>query len=219
MTTRRPSTSRRRPKRLTKAQRARRAEWRVRGWILGVMAALVIITGAVIVFAPRPATLPDIASVAVNPSAVPSMSVNGYDGEQIVNAAVIVDVGNQLGLSPRDQAIAVMTAMGESSLRNIDYGDWETTGRTNPDGTRTSSLGLFQQQDWWGSRDERLDPATTAHLFYAAMLRKVPSPERESLAPTVVAHRVQVNSDEDHYAQYWQDAVAVVAALAELPPA
>lgn len=194
-------------------RRARRREWRTRGIILGSFAAIVLITLGSIALVPKAPQLPDIATVAVNPSAVPPLNVAGYDREQLVNAAVIVDVGNQLGLGPRDQAIAVMTAMGESSLRNIDYGDWETSGRTNPDGSPTSSVGLFQQQAWWGTTDERMDPATSARLFYDALVRKVPG--RDALAPTVVAHRVQVNDDEGHYAAYWEDAVAVVAALAE----
>lgn len=209
--TRRPPN--RRKGRLTKKQRAARREWRVRGVILAVIVGVVGMTVAIIAATPPAPVLPDVASVRVDPSSVPAMTVDGYDHEQLVNAAVIIDVGNQLGLGPRDQAIAVMTAMGESSLRNIDYGDWETARRTNPDGSPTSSLGLFQQQDWWGTRDERLDPPTSARLFYAAMLRKVP--DREGLEPTVVAHLVQVNSDEQHYATYWDSAVAVVAALAQ----
>ncbi len=202
-----------RKRRLTKKQQAVRREWRLRGVILASIVGVAGITIAVIAAAPPAPVLPDVVSVSVDPSAVPAMTVDGYDQEQLVNAAVIIDVGNQLGLGPRDQAIAVMTAMGESSLRNIDYGDWETSQRTNPDGSPTSSLGLFQQQDWWGSRDERLDPPTSARLFYAAMLRKVP--DRDNLEPTIVAHLVQVNSDEEHYAKYWESAVAVVAALAQ----
>ncbi|MFK4788302.1 peptidase M23 [Microbacterium sp. ZW T5_56] len=203
----------RRKRRLTKKQRAARREWRLRGIILAAIVGVVGITVAIIAATPPAPVLPDVASVRVDPSSVPAMTVDGYDQEQLVNAAVIIDVGNQLGLGPRDQAIAVMTAMGESSLRNIDYGDWETAQRTNPDGSPTSSVGLFQQQDWWGTRDERLDPSTSAHLFYAAMLRKVP--DRDGLEPTVVAHLVQVNSDEQHYAKYWDSAVAVIAALAQ----
>ncbi len=176
------------------------------------MIGLTLVIILVVALAPRPARLPDVASVAVDPRAVPSMSVAAYDRDQLVNAAVIIDVGNRLGLSPRDQAIAVMTAMGESSLRNIDFGDWETSGERNPDGTPTSSLGLFQQQDWWGTREARMDPATSAGLFYAAMLEKTPG--RSGMEPTLVAHEVQVNDDAEHYARYWQDAVAVVAALA-----
>jgi len=134
-----------------------------------------------------------------------------YSQEQRDNAAIIMSAGRDLGLSERDQTIAVMTAMGESSLRNLDYGDWETSGVTNPDGSRTTSIGLFQQQDGWGTRDERLDPYTAAVLFYRAMVARVP--DRDSLEPTEVAHRTQINRDRDHYAPYWPRAVALIAAL------
>lgn len=136
-----------------------------------------------------------------------------YDSEQLCHASTIIEVGAGLGLSTRDQTIAVMTAMGESSLRNIPYGDWETSGERNPDGSPTTSVGLFQQQDGWGSRDQRMDPPTAAALFYRAMLERVPQPERDGLEPTLVAHRTQVNDDPQHYARYWPSAVAVVESL------
>ncbi|WP_238706906.1 peptidase M23 [Microbacterium lushaniae] len=136
-----------------------------------------------------------------------------YDAEQLGNAATIMAAGADMGLSLRDQAIAVMTAMGESSLRNIDYGDWETSGVTNPDGSRTTSIGLFQQQDGWGTREQRLDARTAATLFYAAMLEKVPEPERLQTEPTLIAHRTQINRDPQHYGRYWPIAVRVVEEL------
>ncbi|MFX8899296.1 hypothetical protein ABTN01_19435, partial [Acinetobacter baumannii] len=89
----------------------------------------------------------------------------------------VMQAGEGLGLNDRDQTIGVMTAMGESSLRNIDYGDWETGGVTNPDGTRTTSIGLFQQQNGWGSREERLDPYIASTKFFQAMIEKVPDRE------------------------------------------
>lgn len=139
--------------------------------------------------------------------------VSGWDSEQLGNAATIMRAGTDLGLSARDQAIGVMAAMGESSLRNIDYGDWETSGLTNPDGSRTTSIGLFQQQDGWGSREQRLDPYTAATLFYRAMTTAVPESERHGLDPTLVAHRTQINADPQHYARYWPAAVRVLEKL------
>ena len=133
------------------------------------------------------------SSVSVNPDSVPQTEIAGYGHEQLVNAANVMKAGADQGLNVRDQTIGVMTAMGESSLRNIDYGDWETGGVTNPDGTRTTSIGLFQQQDGWGTREERLDPYISSTKFFQAMVAKVP--DRESLEPTIVAHRTQVNAD------------------------
>ncbi len=141
--------------------------------------------------------------------------ISGYGVDQLVHACTIMVAGRDLGVDVRDQTIAVMTAMGESSLRNIDYGDWETSGVTNPDGSRTTSVGLFQQQDNWGTREARLDPYTAATLFYRAMTDRVPG--RQSLEPTLVAHYTQVNADPYHYARYWDAADRVVAALNAAP--
>lgn len=140
-----------------------------------------------------------------------------YDADQLDNARAIMDVGRDAGLSTRDETLAVMTAMGESGLRNIDYGDWETSGVRNPDGTPTTSIGLFQQQDGWGTREQRLDPRTAAALFYGALVDEVPEPERSVLEPTIVAHRVQINRDPDHYTPYWPRAQKLVAALSDVP--
>ena len=74
--------------------------------------------------------------------------VAGYSGEQLQNAAAIMNAATSLGLSPRAQLLGVMTAMGESSLRNIVYGDYETSGILNPNGTRTTSMAC---SSWpWG---------------------------------------------------------------------
>lgn len=137
-----------------------------------------------------------------------------FSVEQLDNAATIVAAGRDAGLPERDQTIAVMTALGESSLRNIAYGDWETSGVTNPDGTRTTSMGLFQQQESWGSEESRMDPYTSATLFYRAMVARVPEPGRSDLEPTLVAHRTQMNRDAQHYAPYWEQAAEIVADLA-----
>src|SRR5690606_25400488 len=124
--------------------------------------------------------------------------------------AVIVRTAKARGFGREGQIIGVMAAMGESSLRNIDYGDWETSGITNPDGTRTSSIGLFQQQDWWGSAEDRMDPATSAGLFYARLARLR---GWQDLELTIASHRVQINSDPEHCARFEAEAISVVEAL------
>lgn len=141
-------------------------------------------------------------SVSLDPAGVPSSPIAGYDHEQLVNAAYVLQAGRDLGLGARDQTIGVMTAMGESSLRVIDYGD--TAG---PD-----SRGLFQQRDngAWGSYSDRMDPYISATNFFKAMMR---IDGREALEPTIVAHRTQRNADPYHYTRYWDAAVAVVEGL------
>lgn len=163
------------------------------------------------------ATSRDPLTVCVNtPTELADAGVEGWQGEQIVNAATIVQTAATYGFQRDGEILGVMAAMGESSLRNIDYGDWETSGVRNPDGTSTSSIGLFQQQSWWGSTAERMDPATAAGLFYARMARLAGWQQME---PTQAIHRVQVNADPEHYAQFEDDAIAVVDALSGPCPA
>lgn len=152
---------------------------------------------------------------APRPPGIAEPGIAGYGSSQLANACTILAAGRDLGFDERDQTIAIMTAMGESSLRNLDYGDWETSGVTNPDGSPTTSIGLFQQQDSWGTREERLDPYTAATIFFRAMAERVP--DRASLDPTQVAHETQVNADPLHYARFWDRALRVVAALNGAP--
>lgn len=145
-------------------------------------------------------------ATAVNTAAVQTEPVAGYGHEQLVNAALIMNAANTAGLDSRAQIIGVMTAMGESSLNNINYGD----NAINPDGTVADSIGLFQQQTWWGTVAERMDPTTAAAKFFTK-LKAVAG--WADLQPTIAAHRVQGNADPNFYTKFYDPAVAVVGAL------
>ncbi|WP_144797577.1 hypothetical protein [Microbacterium paludicola] len=194
-------------------KRRRRAR---RDLLIGLLIGGLTFGGLLAVLIPVAASRAPLELCATEPSTFPDVGVEGWHGEQLENAALIVSVAQERGVGRNGQIIGVMAAMGESSLRNIDYGDWETSGVTNPDGTRTSSIGLFQQQDWWGSVEQRMDPATAAGLFYARLVRVSGWAEME---PTLAIHRVQINADPDHYARFEQDATAVVDALSGPCPA
>jgi hypothetical protein len=88
--------------------------------------------------------------------------------EQRQNAAIIVGVGQQLQVPERGQWIALATALQESNLRNINYGDRD-------------SLGLFQQRpsQGWGSPQEILDPVYSATQFYTRLLEVPDWPQME----------------------------------------
>ncbi|WP_181155879.1 MULTISPECIES: hypothetical protein [unclassified Microbacterium] len=172
-------------------------------------AAIVVVVGAAVLIPLGLAHEPAVYC-ATEPAGFPDAGIAGWEGEQLDNAATIMLTASALGFGRDGQILGVMTAMGESSLRNIDYGDWETSGFRNPDGTRTTSIGLFQQQDWWGSAEQRMDPATAATLFYG----KLSTLEGWQQMPASHAiHRVQVNTDADYYTRYQEDATAVVDAL------
>ncbi len=181
-------------------------------WLVVAAAALplLLVVSALLLLAPSPAgcnpTGEGAAGVTVDPAAVTPGPVAGYRGEQLVNAAYVVLAGRDLGLGARDQTIGVMTAMGESGLRVLDYGD-----AVGPD-----SRGLFQQRDngAWGSYADRMDPYVSATSFFRALARVE---GRDALSPTIAAHRTQRNADPYHYERFWPAAVAVVEALAGLP--
>ncbi|TFC97734.1 hypothetical protein E3T28_11675 [Cryobacterium sinapicolor] len=166
-----------------------------------VVLLVVLFTGLLLVTGGGPGT-GACAAVAANPQgAAERTPVAGYQGDQLVNAALIMNAGRAAGVNVQGQTIAVMTAMGESALRNLSYGD--TVG---PD-----SRGLFQQRDTWGTLAERMNPTQAAGFFFQ---RLVTVPNWETLAPTAAAHAVQINADPNHYTTYYDQAKEVVAALA-----
>ncbi|MER5947086.1 heavy metal transporter [Streptomyces sp. NPDC001904] len=123
----------------------------------------------------------------------------GFTSEQAVNAATISAVGTSRGMPERAVTIALATALQESGLRNIRYGDRD-------------SLGLFQQRpsEGWGTRKQIMDPVYAAERFYAR-LEKVPGYSRLPL--TVAAQRVQRSGFPQAYAKHEPDATLLAAAL------
>lgn len=139
----------------------------------------------------------------VNIDDVPDGPIAGYSGEQLRNAGYIMNAATSLGLQRDAQILGVMTAMGESSLQVLDYGD-----AAGPD-----SRGLFQQRanGAWGSLEDRMDPTISATNFFRALIA---IPDWQGLEPTIAAHRVQRNADPYHYESYYAAAAEVVGTLA-----
>ncbi|HEY5224275.1 MAG TPA: hypothetical protein VIJ18_14660 [Microbacteriaceae bacterium] len=153
--------------------------------------------------ASRSVSCPAAASVNVGGITVPAGPIAGYCQDRLINAAYIMNAARAQGIGTHTQAVGVMTAMGESGLRVLDYGD-----AAGPD-----SRGLFQQRDngAWGTLADRMDPSISATNFF----NKLTSLDGwQTMAPTEAAHAVQVNDDPNHYAPYWAGAQAIVAALA-----
>nr|WP_202437614.1 heavy metal transporter [Streptomyces sp. SID5910] len=122
-----------------------------------------------------------------------------FTPEQAVNAATITAVGTARELPERAVTIALATALQESALRNIDFGDRD-------------SLGLFQQRpsQGWGTPKEIMDPAYAAGMFYDHL---VEVPDYTRLPLTVAAQRVQRSGFPDAYAKHEPDATLLAAAL------
>lgn len=75
--------------------------------------------------------------------------------EQTDNARTIIGVGKGADLSKKAQKVALMTALQESSLINVDGGDKDSSG-------------LFQQRPsmGWGSVEQVTDPVYASQSFY-----------------------------------------------------
>lgn len=134
------------------------------------------------------------------PSVASGQTVDGYGADQLKIAATIITVGQQMNIPPRGLTLAIMVAIGESGLRNLDHGD----------AVDNTTIGVFQQGAGYGTRDQRMDPATAARAFYTRMLRV---PDWQTAEPTLVAHAVQINADPNHYTPFWTPAEHVLTAL------
>jgi hypothetical protein len=125
--------------------------------------------------------------------------------EQAGNAATVTAVALNRGLPERAVVIALATAMQESKLVNVEYGDRD-------------SLGLFQQRpsQGWGTAQQILNPAYAAGKFYDAMVA-VPGWQRLPVAE--VAQRVQQSAFPDAYTRWEPPAGALAHVLAARVPA
>ncbi len=124
-----------------------------------------------------------------------------FTAEQLANAQTIVAVAVQRKLPKRAAVLALATAMVESGLRNLNYGDRD-------------SLGLFQQRpsQGWGSPEQILNPVYAAGKFYDHL---VAVPGWQTMPPGVAEQEVQRSGFPDRYAprepaaaalteKYWQ---------------
>ncbi|MGA4860963.1 C40 family peptidase [Streptomyces koyangensis] len=118
--------------------------------------------------------------------------------EQRAHAATIIGVGARMGVPVRGRVVAIATALQESGLRNIDYGDRD-------------SVGLFQQRpsQGWGSKAQILDPVYASERFYRGLL-KVRG--WQSMRVTDAAQAVQRSGFPEAYEKHTPRAVAIVAA-------
>ncbi|NNC12834.1 hypothetical protein HII28_13215 [Planctomonas sp. JC2975] len=184
-------------------------------WVLLVVAATLVLVPLAVALLPFSVVLAMGSSTATAftgaclggaATVAASQTVDGYGHDQLVIAATIIQVGRAQGVDVHGQQVAVMTAMGESSLQNLNHGD----------AVDNTTIGVFQQGAAYGTRPQRLDPATAAAAFYTRMLT---IPGWEAMDPSLLAHRVQVNADPNHYTAFYKPAGDVIAALTGTTPA
>ena len=138
------------------------------------------------------------------------LSATGLSSESAGYAAIIIQVGRELGVSDYGIVIALATAMQESTMRNLDWGDRD-------------SVGLFQQRPsaGWGSVEQLTDPWHSARLFYGGASNPnagytsglLDVPNWSSLPLTVAAQSVQISAFPDAYAKWESSAWTWLAEL------
>lgn len=130
-----------------------------------------------------------------------------FSAEQRANAAVIARVGRSVGASSRDILIGIMTAMQESGLRNLSYGDRD-------------SVGLFQQRNGWGSRTVRMNPTESAKMFFTGGQQGqrglLDYGQRNQWSLTQAAQKVQVSAFPDAYSRWEKDARGLLGGLGDM---
>jgi len=125
--------------------------------------------------------------------------VGPYSGDQVKNAAAILSIGKQRGLTQHAQQTALMAAMTESTLNNLSGGDRD-------------SAGLFQMRPsmGWGTLAQVTDISYAINLFYE---RLVKVPGWETKTPGEAAQAVEGSAFPDAYATKSAYAVEMMNAL------
>lgn len=124
--------------------------------------------------------------------------------DQARNAALIANIAVTRGLPDHAATVAIATAMQESRLTNLDYGDRD-------------SLGLFQQRpsQGWGTEEQVSDMTYATNIFYDHLLQV---PDWETIPVEDAAQEVQRSGYPDLYATWDAMAHAWAAGLTgELP--
>lgn len=135
-------------------------------------------------------------AVGVDGSAAPERGFGGLSKDQVKHAHTIWLVGRSMKMGDRGAVVGIATAMQESTLRNINYGDRD-------------SLGLFQQRPsmGWGTAKQVTNPRYAARKFFTA-LKGVHG--WKSLPVTVAAQRVQRSAFPQAYAKHERTASGLV---------
>ncbi|OYO17117.1 hypothetical protein B0O41_3830 [Propionibacteriaceae bacterium ES.041] len=144
-------------------------------------------------------------TVTATAASAPSSKYQDLSKEQLENAKIIIATTKKHGFSERAMEIAIATAMQESTLRNLNYGDRD-------------SQGLFQQRpvSGWGTVKEIRNPVLATEAFLGVAkhtnnpgLKDIKGWEKMPL--TKAAQAVQRSGYPDAYAKWEPLAKEIVA--------
>lgn len=137
-----------------------------------------------------------------------------FSKPQLSNALSIIAAGNTAGVGAQGQKIALMTALQESTLRNLaNPGVGESMGLPHDgEGADHDSVGLFQQRPsmGWGTVQEIMTPSKSASVFYER-LKGVEG--WEQMSPGRAAQSVQRSATPTAYDKWEPTAGALMASL------
>ncbi|GAA3797433.1 hypothetical protein CSO01_27720 [Cellulomonas soli] len=169
---------------------------------MGTLAVAALAVAGVVVVLDRTAAEEPVVARCV---ATVDGSAWALEPEQADNAAMIAAVGLRRGLPARAVTIALATALQESKLINIDYGDRD-------------SLGLFQQRpsQGWGTAEQIMDPVYATGKFYDGLVAVA---GYEQMEITDAAQAVQRSGYPEAYAGHESRARTFASALTGWSPA
>lgn len=115
------------------------------------------------------------------------------------NGKAVIATGLQMRIPEKGIIVALATAMQESSLRNLANPNVPESLHIPNEGMGHDhqSVGIMQQQPWWGTIRDLMNPGVAARKFYESLL-KVGG--WQQMAPTVAAQSVQRSAFPDAYA-------------------
>lgn len=159
---------------------------------LFVVASIAVVAGAI-------AAAPESSTTSIckaDPRGRPANTEN-LSSAQLGTAQIIAQVGVNMRVPMPGETIAIATALQESDLQNLNYGDRD-------------SLGLFQQRpsQGWGTPAEIMNPSYAARQFYTQLLQV---PGWRSMSTTAAAQAVQRSAFPEAY-EKWSGEAATLAA-------
>lgn len=179
-----------------------------------VLVLLIMITGGGSGAVTSPPNGGCAVTVAARPDVRPGVATGPRQGrqldarlnaEQMAAARTVIAVGKELQISRRGIAMALATAMQESSLQS--------------DAINGRSEGLFQQQGEYYADVDKSDPVATAAAFYRMLLDRVPNYDNPDIthggvAFAAAAQAVQASgAGAEWYARWEQWATTLTTAL------
>jgi hypothetical protein len=169
---------------------------RGRRWLVVVTVAVVAAVAATVAIR---ALLHQVTAISPSCRVGSDGSALTLDPEQAANASTVTAVAARMGLPDHAVTIALATALQESKLHNLPFGDRD-------------SLGLFQQRpsQGWGNRRQLLRPAYAAKAFLSHLVN-VDGWEQLPLAQA--AQAVQHSADGAGYSAWEEEARALARSL------